>query len=154
MTAAGRFDRMYQVSPQSDPFLSFYLGKLQPYYSLNVHPRPLGIHRRPGRCSDRADLGQGGEGNRMPTRAIPKSQLARTCGVRAVGRSRDAVHGRYSIITFKRTSSDISLQMKALKLSCCAGVLDSCASKPVRRPTRRNGSAVPTQADCLNQDDC
>lgn len=90
----------------------------------------------------------------MPTRAIPKSQLARTCGVRAVGRSRDAVHGRYSIITFKRTSSDISLQMKALKLSCCAGVLDSCASKPVRRPTRRNGSAVPTQADCLNQDDC
>jgi hypothetical protein len=37
MTAAGRFDRVYQVSPQSDPFLSFYLGKLQPYYSLNVH---------------------------------------------------------------------------------------------------------------------
>jgi len=35
MTAAGRFDRVYQVSPQSDPFLSFYLGKLQPYYSLN-----------------------------------------------------------------------------------------------------------------------
>jgi hypothetical protein len=28
---------VYQVSPQSDPFLSFYLGKLQPYYSLNVH---------------------------------------------------------------------------------------------------------------------
>ena len=90
---------MYQVSPQSDPFLSFYLGKLQPYYSLNSTTGP-------GRCSDRADLGQGGEGNRMPTRAIPKSQLARTCGVRAVGRSRDAVHGRYSIITFKRTSSD------------------------------------------------
>jgi hypothetical protein len=81
---------MYQVSPQSDPFLSFYLGKLQPYYSLNYTGPP-------GRCSetesDRADLGQGGEGNRMPTRAIPKSQLARTCGVRAVGRSRDAVHG-------------------------------------------------------------
>lgn len=32
---------MYQVSPQSDPFLSFYLGKLQPYYSLNSIQGPV-----------------------------------------------------------------------------------------------------------------
>jgi len=117
---------------------------------------PGSLLGRRSRTEVRADLGQGGEGNRMPTRAIPKSQLARTCGVRAVGRSRGMrCMVDNSIITFLNVRRPtISLQMKALKLSCCAGVLDSCASKPVRRPTRRNGSAVPTQADCLNQDDC
>ena len=110
---------------------------------VNAHERRAGPHARTPAISLRGPHARS-HAVRMRDRSAPRG-----------GSPRDSLTRCDSLcVSHLPTSSDISLQMKALKLSCCAGVLDSCASKPVRRPTRRNGSAVPTQADCLNQDDC